>query len=815
MATLYIDPDGGNDNYGGTSFALLASGTNGRIASTTFSSVGASFPNDGSLIGQYLSIFNGFIYAVYRITARLSTTSLTITAITGGTSLANQSTDTLYYIGGRWATMLNGATAARVAPGDTVRFKASPYPTSLGINGKWTSGVVENTKVISAATDTTPIQITLAAHGYSTGDTITLEGVAGAVTANGFWEITVIDANTFSLDGSVAAGVRTSGGITRRRTNSVVILDTAVTQNIASTGQRTTAWTASANVSSALTTTTREHLYGDVFIISSGFTTGLAAYRPTGTLNLSGYQQVSFWIQQTSGTLATQGSLRLQLCSDSLGQTPVNTISIPAVVVLNRWQPVTVDLATNLGSNINSIALFVNTDLGAQTIILSNIIACKAASSPDSLTLNSLIGKNITGETFWSIQNINGRRVVLDSDTTHTTSSTNWRGYFGATGTVTTWKREAFRLTPAASAPTAALTIPEGGSSITSRIIYIGGWDRTNMSTQDGVSWFDGQNGAGYGMSMNFLGYLDVKQFAFSRFQYGLYIATCYNVIYDITALNNNNNGVFSFSNCFGLDMTVGHVAGSFQNAITFNSAISKLYLQHAIVSAGGTALDVNVDSYSTIRGSATFVMNNVQSVGAVIRAIGGKFYDLQLQGATQSISCSTAVEASLMNCNLPSATEVSLSGGQGIRIASQDHDQTPGNHKIFANMGNISSAVDERYVASGYSWKLQPLDSRASDLSPLILPLAKVACAANSLVTITAQMRINNAALTMRLMCKGGQISGVTTDVSAQVSTTNAWEQQTITFTPTQTGVVEITAEAWGGTTHSGWVDALTIAQA
>jgi hypothetical protein len=335
------------------------------------------------------------------------------------------------------------------------------------------------------------------------------------------------------------------------------------------------------------------------------------------------------------------------------------------------------------------------------------------------------------------------------------------------------------------------------------------------MSTQDGVSWVDGQNGYGHGLFMNFIGYFDVKQFAFSRFQYGLYISTCNNVIYDITALNNNNNGVFSFSNCFGLDLTVGHVAGSFQSAITWNSAISKLYLQHAIVSAGGIALDVNVDSYSTIRGSATFVMNNVQGVGALIRPIGGKFYDLQLQGASQSISSTGMVEASLVNCNLASATEVNVSGGQGIRVASQDHDQTPGNHKIFANMGNISSAVDERYVASGYSWKLQPLDSRASDLSPLILPLAKVACAANSLVTITAQMRRNNAALTMRLMCKGGQISGVTTDVSAQVSTTNAWEQTTITFTPTQTGVVEITAEAWGGTTHSGWVDALTIAQA
>jgi hypothetical protein len=52
MATLYLDYEGGNDNYGGTSFALLAQGTNGRITTATFSAATANFPNDGSLINQ-------------------------------------------------------------------------------------------------------------------------------------------------------------------------------------------------------------------------------------------------------------------------------------------------------------------------------------------------------------------------------------------------------------------------------------------------------------------------------------------------------------------------------------------------------------------------------------------------------------------------------------------------------------------------------------------------------------------------------------------------------------------------------------------
>jgi len=148
-------------------------------------------------------------------------------------------------------------------------------------------------------------------------------------------------------------------------------------------------------------------------------------------------------------------------------------------------------------------------------------------------------------------------------------------------------------------------------------------------------------------------------------------------------------------------------------------------------------------------------------------------------------------------------------------RLYSQNHDNTAGNHKIFTDGGLISSAVDQRHTASGISWKLQPTSTNRSSTYPLVLPLAKVAVAANSLVTVKAWMRRDNSGLTLRLVCKGGQIAGVASDVTASVTTTNAWEEETITFTPTETGVVEITAEAWGGTTLSGWVDDLTISQA
>ena len=322
----------------------------------------------------------------------------------------------------RWKTLTSGATAARIAPGDTIRIMGSPAPTSLGINGTWTSQALQGTKSITGATNATPISITCTAHGYSTGDTVVVTGVSGNSNANGTWEITSTGANTFTLDGSAGNAAYTSGGTARLRNNTRVKLASAVTQNIASTGPGRAAWTsADANISITTATTTKEHYLSDVVSVLTAFTTGKAAYYVLpATLDLSNYQQVSFWIYSTVALSSNQ--IELRLCSDGLGNTAVNTISVPSVPVANRFQAFTVDLGLNLGSSIASIALYINTDLsttGAHNLYFSNIIACKASSAADSLTLTSLIGKNTTGETFWGIQSINGTRVMLEIGRAH------------------------------------------------------------------------------------------------------------------------------------------------------------------------------------------------------------------------------------------------------------------------------------------------------------------------------------------------------------------------------------------------------------
>lgn len=70
-------------------------------------------------------------------------------------------------------------------------------------------------KVITGATNATPIVITTsAAHGYTTGDSVTIRHVGGNTAANVTNNlITVLTTTTFSLAASVGNGVYTTGGV--------------------------------------------------------------------------------------------------------------------------------------------------------------------------------------------------------------------------------------------------------------------------------------------------------------------------------------------------------------------------------------------------------------------------------------------------------------------------------------------------------------------------------------------------------------------------------------------------------------------------
>jgi hypothetical protein len=72
-----------------------------------------------------------------------------------------------------------------------------------------------HTGSVTGATNASPIVITSAGHGLSTGQRVTISGVLGNLAANGTFTITKLTADTYSLDGSTGNGAYTSGGTTK------------------------------------------------------------------------------------------------------------------------------------------------------------------------------------------------------------------------------------------------------------------------------------------------------------------------------------------------------------------------------------------------------------------------------------------------------------------------------------------------------------------------------------------------------------------------------------------------------------------------
>lgn len=83
------------------------------------------------------------------------------------------------------------------------------WEVSLGIT------CVASGKTVTGASQASPCVITIAGHSYATGDTVQLTSLGGMTQLNDkLFKVTVIDANTFSLDGVNATGYTafTSGG---------------------------------------------------------------------------------------------------------------------------------------------------------------------------------------------------------------------------------------------------------------------------------------------------------------------------------------------------------------------------------------------------------------------------------------------------------------------------------------------------------------------------------------------------------------------------------------------------------------------------
>ena len=317
--------------------------------------------------------------------------------------------------------------------GDTIRVKGSPNPTLIGTaNAKmgwghsmWYSptSAFSNFTCSTTAGETTCDINSSTGGGSMVGETVEIEGNSfDKGNLNGTWKIGAMVGSmsgttaTYKIEEFQATSAGTPSGSFGSwwpSTAKVLYLNSTPIKALASTGPRTNAWTAATNVTTTLdhnnnpewSSTRRnfEHSCSDKIEIGADHGTGLAAYYPITSLTDSQYEQISFQMTQISGT-KTDG-ISLRLCTGSDGTGSVKSIPIDFTLISNNWDwtPFVQDFeeALTSGGNINSVALYVDTDEGARTFHISNVIACKASDQDDSVTHQSIIGWNTAADPMW------------------------------------------------------------------------------------------------------------------------------------------------------------------------------------------------------------------------------------------------------------------------------------------------------------------------------------------------------------------------------------------------------------------------------
>lgn len=656
-----------------------------------------------------------------------------------------------------WKTFKLGATAARIAPGDTIRVAKSPDPTAIG-NCQW---------------------------------------------------------NNLSK---------------------TVTLPTALTADV---DQCETAWTATANVTStAVSTANKQGTYNASLSIAVGFTTGKVAYKALGgSFDFSAFQQLSFWYR--SSVLQTAGALKLCLCSDANGDVIVDNFLIPAVdtTMITSMRPYTIDKGSALGSAIQSVALYAVSDPGTTIIMLDNIMACKAASAADSLSLTSLISKNSLAsggdEAWYPIQSIVGTTVLLDSNCLAGAG----RGYYGVSETVASYKRETHQWWTT----TDGQVMDSGVSG--NMITFEGGYNRTG-SVQDGESFISLGNSLGAGMDFTSISYVWGDRLSFIRGLYGLSFpntAAKFNQVYGHTlagqataclymsagddnvveyraAVNSGGSGIsLTTAGCVGNLIDIALVNSHQGPGIVTAATVVRNYLKHEQVcnnTGPGIALTTSHDNiviagdvkYNTTYGVSFLTNSNFNVVEAIT-----------LGNATAGVYSDTACRNFLRNSTLNETVKVTGFGvGLNGRLFSSYEGGNPNNNYVYGEGFQIRSQAGIRHTASGIAWQLSPLLAIRSELYPVEMSVAKIAVNSGSAVTVSLWAYRDNEAVFGRLMVRRSQLPGMTADYSDDIEVAqDTWEQLSVSFTPTIAGVFEVLMLAWGGTTYNVYVDDLTYVQA
>ena len=528
-------------------------------------------------------------------------------------------------------------------------------------------------------------------------------------------------------------------------------------------------WTQSTDVITSIRTDLYNQSYGALSVIlGSNFTTGKIAYKTLSSqLDLSSYQKISFFYHVSANHAAN--IFKLCLCSDQSGNTIIDTFILPAATDMSatiHLFPLTIDAGVSLGSNINSIALYAISDPGTPTLILDNIIACK---SGNSLSLNSLVSKNTQSDQWCKILSIIDNTVYISN-------------YYGSNETTDTYQRQTYYT------ETTTDNYIQASGANGNLINYQAGYNKSTDEI-DGETFYLGRTNS-IGLHTNSKSNIRLRNLSFLNFGTGLYVSNSMNCDIEINNLaynktnyadqnslylNASHNNKISIKNLFYLSPNI-NIIDSSNNLINIKN--TNLSITH---SGYNNKIYASKYSESNIRQSNTFSNTKIY------------FQDFEIESQPENTLSSSTDNSKILSTRL-------------YRDDSQNI--------ITKYSGETTSQTSIRNTNSGFAWKLY-LSNNTDALTPLKLSVLKLAVQANKLVTISCYFYANSPLITGALCCERWQLNGIDDDAIAYTTQLNTWEQLQITFTPTQDGVVEIKAYAFGSATYSVYVDDVNFTQA
>ncbi len=265
------------------------------------------------------------------------------------------------------------------------------------------------------------------------------------------------------------------------------------------------------------------------------------------------------------------------------------------------------------------------------------------------------------------------------------------------------------------------------------------------------------------------------------------------------TAVANDISALVSWRNVgFGVYTVIQSVL-RLSSPVVFGNSLSQL------LAAVGVLRVVSLTDAET---NGTYQSPTLQVYGGLLEVIGGTIYGTPLFAGCGVMRVNGSTWTSFGAPTIATGQD----GAYGYLLSFR-HNGLADDHRIYFRYGSVLSNATTRHTASGLSWQHLPTGGAAVWFRPNIY--FRVPVQSGIATTIKAWVYEDatyDGTAHPRIVALGGYLQGIASDgVGDSHTGAEAWEQLTVTVTPTETGMLPFIVEGQG-TTGSFYVDDLSV---